>query len=762
MWFGALAVAAVVGSLSIVYQQRYAASIAAIGETTRVQGGINEALSLLKDAETGQRGFVLTGDRAFLVPYDHARQELPPTWERLERLVRLDPAQAASERRLRELADRKLAELEETIALRESARTDEALGVVREGQGRRFMVAIRAEAAQMLRRENERFGAREEAAKLRQRELLVVLAGVWGLLLCLVGVGIWSATRDAALAKAVNVRLKKSEQALRNVADNATDLVRIIGDRAELLYVSPSCEKVLGFSRAEMLAMGPRELLPDDEKDGARSLTASVRAGKADNKPFVHRLLTKSGAYRWFETTYCLVQEGDEQTAHVHLTSRDITERRSFEQALRRQTARLESILASMGDGVVVLDEHRNFLIVNPAATAYIHQDVGETAPTDWAGRHRTYLPDGMTPFPSEQGPLSLALTGKSSDGVELVIQDRGGMLRSFSVTARPILDGDKLAGCVAVYRDITDQRRVQAQVQESEERLRVLSESSFEGIAITKAGVILDVNENFASWVGRTRDDLVGTTGLPLFAAEDRERVTANSSSAGVAYEANLLRPDGSRVPVEVRGRFVTFRGEQVRIAVIRDVTEKRHREAELREQAELLRSMSLRDDLTGLYNRRGFLEHAGVALRGAVRTREPAAVFFADLNEMKAINDTFGHDAGDRAIVGTARVLGAVFRDSDIVARLGGDEFAIFAPRCGEKDVPRVRERLHTLLEGANQKTEEPFSLSISMGASVFLPGDPADLGALMESADRAMYGEKRARTSASGSNNVGSGTS
>ena len=72
--------------------------------------------------------------------------------------------------------------------------------------------------------------------------------------------------------------------------------------------------------------------------------------------PLVHRMRSKDGSYRWFETTYCLVRSGDTDAPHIHLTSRDITARKAAEDALRRQTARLHSILASIGDGVVVLD----------------------------------------------------------------------------------------------------------------------------------------------------------------------------------------------------------------------------------------------------------------------------------------------------------------------------------------------------------------------------------------------------------------------
>src|SRR5262249_2502820 len=155
------------------------------------------------------------------------------------------------------------------------------------------------------------------------------------------------------------------------------------------------------------------------------------------------------------------------------------------------------------------------------------------------------------------------------------------------------------------------------------------------------------------------------------------------------VAYESRMLRRDATTFPVEVRGRFTTVKDQRVRIAVFRDVTEKKLHEAQLVEKSEQLRALSLRDELTGLHNRRGFVEAAEQQLKAALRAGESCAVFFADLNGMKVINDQLGHDMGDSALCAAAEVLSAVFRASDVIARLGGDEFAVFAGECDELGV-------------------------------------------------------------------------
>jgi diguanylate cyclase (GGDEF)-like protein len=192
---------------------------------------------------------------------------------------------------------------------------------------------------------------------------------------------------------------------------------------------------------------------------------------------------------------------------------------------------------------------------------------------------------------------------------------------------------------------------------------------------------------------------------------------------------------------------------GEQVRIAVVRDVTDKRRREAELTEQAEVLRILSVRDELTGLYNRRGFLELARQRLRLISPEKKGACLFFADLNGMKAINDGLGHEVGNRALSATAKLLSNVFRESDVVARLGGDEFAALAGECEAAGLTGLQARLQTAIETFNATGLEPFRLSVSIGAALFDPRQPLEFEALMEVADANMYEAKRARARADG---------
>ena len=161
-----------------------------------------------------------------------------------------------------------------------------------------------------------------------------------------------------------------------------------------------------------------------------------------------------------------------------------------------------------------------------------------------------------------------------------------------------------------------------------------------------------------------------------------------------------------------------------------------------ELARTNQVLENLSLIDDLTGLYNRKGFLALAEHRLKLAHRQGEPFAVAFADFDGLKKINDEFGHEEGDRALRAAARVLHESFRESDIVARFGGDEFAVFT---GEADTAQIVSRIQQHVQAAQQTEPRPYDLSFSLGVVEATHPD-ADIQDLLKRADQLMYQQKK----------------
>jgi two-component system cell cycle response regulator len=157
-------------------------------------------------------------------------------------------------------------------------------------------------------------------------------------------------------------------------------------------------------------------------------------------------------------------------------------------------------------------------------------------------------------------------------------------------------------------------------------------------------------------------------------------------------------------------------------------------------------LQSESLVDELTKLYNRRGFLALAENHLALAERTREPFALVFIDLDGMKQINDSFGHQMGDRALMEAATLLGSCVRHSDVLARLGGDEFVMLLNASGEHSESVIRERLQAQFDAWNSQPGRQFRLSFSVGVVTAVAAQGRSLEELLAEADALMYRQKQ----------------
>ena len=162
---------------------------------------------------------------------------------------------------------------------------------------------------------------------------------------------------------------------------------------------------------------------------------------------------------------------------------------------------------------------------------------------------------------------------------------------------------------------------------------------------------------------------------------------------------------------------------------------------------QAEL-GNLALTDELTGLYNRRGFMALAERQLKVGCRSGRGMLLFLMDVDRLKQINDSFGHFEGDRALKRTAEALEETFRDSDVVARLGGDEFAVLAIEASGHSEATIKTRLFECLK--SMSGEQPsYEISLSLGVARFDPRNRSSIEELMAKADRAMYVQKRQRS-------------
>lgn len=159
-------------------------------------------------------------------------------------------------------------------------------------------------------------------------------------------------------------------------------------------------------------------------------------------------------------------------------------------------------------------------------------------------------------------------------------------------------------------------------------------------------------------------------------------------------------------------------------------------------------LRGQSIRDPLTGLLNRRGFLEIGARHLSWVDRVGRFCVTLFADLDGLKEINDRLGHAEGDAALVAAAGALRGGFRESDVVARIGGDEFAVLATSATRDSIDLIRGRLQAKIDEFNAASGRPWRLGMSLGSVVYDRRNPCTVEVMLERADQEMYREKARR--------------
>ena len=159
-------------------------------------------------------------------------------------------------------------------------------------------------------------------------------------------------------------------------------------------------------------------------------------------------------------------------------------------------------------------------------------------------------------------------------------------------------------------------------------------------------------------------------------------------------------------------------------------------------------LRSLSLIDDLTGLYNRRGFADLGDQHLKLARRSGRGVTLVYVDLDRFKTINDSLGHHVGDRALIRVADILRDSFRRSDILARMGGDEFAVLALEASGENTEMMIHRLRERVMAFNRNSPEPYRLAMSIGTARHDGDTRIRLDDLVAQADSAMYEEKRGK--------------
>jgi diguanylate cyclase (GGDEF)-like protein/PAS domain S-box-containing protein len=354
--------------------------------------------------------------------------------------------------------------------------------------------------------------------------------------------------------------------------------------------------------------------------------------------------------------------------------------------------------------------------------------------------------------YPPDQPLFETLLAPKGGDRRQALIRfyRRDGFLVWFEIFLQPIFDasGNPVA-CEGLARDQTSQMRAQEALSVSQAHLSLIIESAMDAIIVLDANQqIILFNRAAEEMFGVTAPDVLGASIERFIPAQAREIHPTfidhfgNNPRAmrrmGVTRVTSAVRSDGSEFPIEVSISVSNIQTDRFYTAIVRDITERKHSE-------EKLIHFSTHDSLTGIHNR-AYFEDQIHRMENALPL--PLCVILADVDNLKYINDRYGHASGDDVLKVVAQIFTNSFREEDIVARLGGDEFAALLPNSDTTLTAQIVQRIRSHLAEYNRMNpRRPISLSI--GLTSVSQGE--SLSEAIVRADQEMYQEKRSKVNA-----------
>ena len=534
---------------------------------------------------------------------------------------------------------------------------------------------------------------------------------------------------------------------IRQMTDNIQDVVFVVDMNLHYTYVSPSVKFLRGYEPEEVLKQLPFDALtPSSMELIKRTVSKVMELEKTEHDISLSRTLQlevrcKDGTTVWTDTKLSFVRDKNQQTVGVLGVMRDITRSRQLEEKLRGSEEKYRTILENIQEGYFEIDLAGNFTFFNDSVChicGYPREEL-------MGMNYRKYTEKEVAKKVSKSFN-DIYKTGNPLQEIDWEFIRKDGAKRYIEASASLLYNlSGKLTGFKGIIRDITERNRTEDALHDSEVKFRNLTDTAQDAIVTTNMkGMITYANpaaEELAAGISIVGMDLRDF--LTPDSVEHHESILAlfdSGFSETLSYEAKIQRPrDHYPLYFDVRSSGLLNRGEPSGfLFVARDATERRRTEEEIR-------LMAIIDTLTGLYNRRGFITLAEQQMKTAVRSRNKLLLFFIDLDGLKFINDTLGHEEGDNAIKRASTILKRTFRESDIITRLGGDEFAVLV--ADNVELPEViMKRLQRKTDDENTVSDLPYQISMSIGVADYDPSAPCSIHELMSRADESMYKQKK----------------
>jgi diguanylate cyclase (GGDEF)-like protein/PAS domain S-box-containing protein len=545
---------------------------------------------------------------------------------------------------------------------------------------------------------------------------------------------------------------ENAESFYRSFFDYSMDAVLLTSPDGTIAAANPAACQLFRRTEAEICRGGRGGVVDPNSPYLKELLEERARTGRTRGELIFVR---GDGSRFPGEFSSALFTDTDGKTRTVMII-RDISNLKRAEQTqkvqeqllfeLNKNAAEVEAILASQEDTILVYSKEMNVLRANPAFIENYGFDPVGLGVMEIIQRVSCRYPDGRPLVLSEQ-PTPRALRGEKVAHVPYAVTRADGTTAIVETSSRPLYVENEIIGTITLWHDITEIVHAEETLKRSAEEIEDLYNHAPCGYhSLNKDGMFVRINETELSWLGYTRDEIIGKLHwhdliTPRFYQTFKENFPAFMKQGyikGLEYE--IRRKDGSTfygllsatAILDADGNFLMSRG------TVFDISERKAMEEEMRHMAQ-------HDALTGLPNRTLVFDRLQRVLSLAKRNKSRIALIFLDLDQFKQINDTLGHEVGDLLLQEAARRMQGCVRESDTVGRLGGDEFVVILPEVeAERDVTLTAEKIRQQLEQPFLIVSRTLKITSSIGIAVY-PEHGDNESMLVRNADTAMYRAK-----------------
>lgn len=401
--------------------------------------------------------------------------------------------------------------------------------------------------------------------------------------------------RDIGMVKLCEQARLKTEEEYRFLTERIRDIVWTADLNLRPTYVSPSIEQALGYTPEERLVQGPEDTMTPESFERARALLMEELAIEQACIPEPDRTVTvelefyrKDGASAWFENKMTAIRDEAGQIVGIHGISRDISDRKSAEDALRDSEQRYSSLLNSTTDLAFLKDETSRYVMINRACEDFFGRPEADIlGKTDF---------DLMPPYAAENCLVS-DREALDSQGMVLTEEEFEGRIFEVKKFAVTLTSGKQ--GIGGLIREASERKRIEQALRESERKYRLLVDHVQESILVAQDGILKFVNPKTVELFDWDEDDLLSKPFLDFVHPDDRDRVHANhmkrlqKEGSSDRYPFRIIDKSGAIRWVEIEGVAIEWEGRPAALGFMSDITERRNSEEALRASEDRYRTL-------------------------------------------------------------------------------------------------------------------------------------------------------------------------